>query len=859
VLRNGCRVGCAMSISKLWAPNDDAEPPFVVGDEFAATLRMMPSLGAYALPLLTELFRKAEVALVLDAGSGGSVRDFLEHAQVPPDSVRWVRTDAESIFTHQAHRLVIPYRLNKDGGPKLDTADVALHVVRLLDDGKNVSVSCGKKFGAILHTVLERLGFKSLFLHAQLDPAEKRRIMTAFGELKRGDESGVRAFLFTPAMVGGAESWGMFDVHVDALTLVTAALDWQQRVARPRDARAVDTVVADKRILWALLPRIEALRVERDSVFSNPDICTVVKNRTVMGASTSKQGVGQLQLAALLGKDLPVTVPAPACDFTYVQSARALYQMRLREPAALYNLDDVRNASHHVGRATAAATRLNGGTVEELSVGELARAVRRSAFVATASCKDLPYERLLYGPKMDEANRAATIVQQLGEVAARIGVTMNRHAVNICANLTPRDETILQTFHRAMKSFNLKECIELSRFALDRFLPFTGDVNSHGALYKDADHRWEAMLALWLKREVPDAPPPKRARRDEAAGGRGRGAPPAAGPPSATPTGGEAVVDAQVEEGDEEDAGDADDADDAEDADHGDSDYESADEADDEAVSNRHDGWQKTLWEMCLTFGEEMVRDLAERTLKCEGTIYEDPEKLLLLLGVPPTPPPATAVLVGGHLSPNEAWELATNRTFAQTFLALAKLKCRAREGHEQKVAERDAMSQRFASTDKPKGDAELRVALLDLLLETLGFANGVFDTGEVETLGDLRSDEKADARRIRIANAASAAYLGMVQKRIINAHDNQLMRRIVGAVKTLNVCNAELKSIGKGQEKRFFIACSPFVEHYMASDFAANSGEEQSGTSWRTLRHKQFFKEKCERERAEAEDVLSY
>lgn len=837
-----------MSISKLWAPNDDAEPPFVVGDEFAATLRMMPSLGAYALPLLTELFRKAEVALVLDAGAGGSVRDFLEHAQVPPDSVRWVRTDAESIFTHQTHRLVIPYRLNKDGGPKLDTADVALHVVRLLDDGKNVSVSCGKKFGAILHTVLERLGFKSLFLHAQLDPAEKRRIMTAFGELKRGDESGVRAFLFTPAMVGGAESWGMFDVHVDALTLVTAALDWQQRVARPRDARVVDTVVADKRILWALLPRIEALRVERYSVFSNPDICTVVKNRTVMGARTSKEGVGQLQLAALMEKDLPVTVPAPACDFTYVQSARAVYQMRLREPAALYNLDDVRNASHHVGRATAAATRLNGGSVEELSVGELARAVRRSAFVATASCKDLPYERLLYGPKMDEANRAATIVQQLGEVAARIGVAMNRHAVNMGENLTPRDKTILKTFARAKKSFNLKECIELSRFALHRFLPFTGDVNAHGALYKDADHRWEAMLALWLKREVPDAPPPKRARRDEAAGGRGRGAPPAAPPPSAAPTGDEAVVDAQVEEGDEEDA------DDAEDADHGDSDFESADEADDEAVSNRHDGWQKTLWEMCLTFGEEMVRDLAERTLRCEENIDdEDPEA---------TPPLLADVLVGMHIYPNEAWELATNHTFAQTFLALAKLKCRAREGLEQKVAERDAMSQRFASTDKPKGDAELRVALLDLLLETLGFANGVFDEGKVETLGDLRSDEKADARRIKIANAASAAYLGMVQKRIINAHDNQLMRRIVGAVKTLNVCNAELKAKGKGQEKRFYIASSPFVDHYMATDFAASSGEEPPGTSWRTLRHKQFFKEIFteKRERAEAdEDMLSY
>lgn len=841
MLRNGCRVGCAMSISRLWAPNDDTEPPFVVGDEFAATLRMMPSLGTYALPLLTELFRKADVALVLDAGAGGSVRDFLEHAQVPPASVRWVRTDAESIFTHQTHRLVIPYRLNKEGGPKLDTADVALHIVRLLDNGMNVSVSCGKKFGAILHTVLERLGFKSLYLHAKLDPAEKKRIMTAFGELKRGDDSGVRAFIFTPAMVGGAESWGMFDVHVDALTLVTAALDWQQRVARPRDARAVDTIVADKRILWGLLPRFEAFRVERNCVYSNPDICTVVKDRTVMGAKTSNQGVGQLQLAALMGKDLPVTVPAPACDFTYVQSARAVYQMRLREPAPLCTLDDVRNAQHHVGRATATATRINGGTVEELSVGKLARAVRRSAFVATASCKDLPYERLLYGPKMDEANRAATIVQQLGEVAARIGVAMNRHAVNLAAHLTERDQAILDTFIRAKKSYNIKECIELARFALDRFLPFTGDANSHGALYKDADHRWEAMLSLWLKREVPDSPPPKRTRRavgpSQAPTPRGPG--PAAAP-TATQDEAAAVVDAQLNvDGDEV-------ADDAEDADHGDSDYESDDDADDEAVSNRHDSWQKTLWEMCLAFGEAMVRDLAEQTLAGEEAMDVEPE----------------ATPLGSQAWASKAWELATDHTFAQTFLALAKLKCRAQEGREQKVAERDAMSQRFASTDKPKGDAELRVALLDLLLETLGFENGVFDTGKVETLGDLRSDERADQKRIEIANAASAAYLGMVQKRIINAHDKQLMTRIVGAVKTLNVCNTELKAEGKGVEKRFYIARSFFMDRYMASDFAACSGEETPGTSWRTLRHKQFFKEIFteKRERAEAEEeMLSY
>ena len=189
LLRTGCRVGCAMSIAKLWAPDDDAEPAFVIGDEFAATLRMMPTLGTYALPLLRALFRKAEVALILDASAGTSIREFLEHAGVPESSTRWVRTDVASIFKNQTHRIVVPYRLNKDGGPKLERADLFLHIARLLDCGKNVSVSCGKKFGAILQTALEKLGFKSLFLHGKLDGTEKKKLMTQFENLKRDDGS----------------------------------------------------------------------------------------------------------------------------------------------------------------------------------------------------------------------------------------------------------------------------------------------------------------------------------------------------------------------------------------------------------------------------------------------------------------------------------------------------------------------------------------------------------------------------------------------------------------------------------------------------------------------------------------------
>jgi hypothetical protein len=401
LLRTGCRVGCAMSIAKLWAPDDDAEPAFVIGDEFAATLRMMPTLGTYALPLLRALFRKAEVALLLDASAGSSIREFLEHAGVPASSTRWVRTDVESIFKNQTHRIVVPYRLNKDGGPKLERADVFLHIARLLDSGKNVSVSCGKKFGAIVQTALEKLGFKSLFLHGKLDGAEKKKLMTLFGKLKRGDGSGVRAFMFTPALVGGAESWGMFDVHVDVLTLTTPALDWPQRVARVRDAASVDTLVADKRLLWAMVPKFDVVRVERDDVYSDPDVQEVVNARTVMGAPNPKKGVAAVQLAALCGTGVPVSSPTPKCDALYVQSARAIYQLRPREPPPLYSLDDVRNASNHVDRATAAATRLNSGTVEKLSVAALARAVRRSAFDTTASGKDLAFERLIYGPKVN--------------------------------------------------------------------------------------------------------------------------------------------------------------------------------------------------------------------------------------------------------------------------------------------------------------------------------------------------------------------------------------------------------------------------------------------------------------------------
>jgi hypothetical protein len=413
LLRTGCRVGCAMSIAKLWAPDDDAEPAFVIGDEFAATLRMMPTLGTYALPLLRALFRKAEVALILDASAGSSIREFLEHAGVPESSTRWVRTDVDSIFKNQTHRIVVPYRLNKDGGPKLERADSFLHIARLLDSGKHVSVSCGKKFGAIVQTALDKLGFKSLFLHGKLDGTEKKKLMTLFEKLKRDDGSGVRAFLFTPALVGGAESWGMFDVHVDVLTLTTPALDWPQRVARVRDAAAVDTLVADKRLLWAMLPKFDVVRVERDDVYSDPDIQQLVNARTVMGAPIPKKGIAALQLASLCGTGVPVSSPVPACDAWYVQSARAIYQLRPREPPPLYSLDDVRNASNHVGRATAAATRLNSGTVEKLSVAALARAVRRSAFDTTASGKDLAFERLIYGPKVN--NRCAVVLSSLAD------------------------------------------------------------------------------------------------------------------------------------------------------------------------------------------------------------------------------------------------------------------------------------------------------------------------------------------------------------------------------------------------------------------------------------------------------------
>ena len=96
---------------------------------------------------------------------------------------------------------------------------------------------------------------------------------------------------------------------------------------------------------------------------------------------------------------------------------------------------------------------------------------------------------------------------------------MDVHAVNMAADLLPRDAAILKCFQGARKSFNQKECLALSRFALEKFLPFTSDVDSPGALYKDAAHRWEAMLALWQKRELPDPTPPpkKRTRRAGAA------------------------------------------------------------------------------------------------------------------------------------------------------------------------------------------------------------------------------------------------------------------------------------------------------------------------------------------------------
>ena len=249
-------------------------------------------------------------------------------------------------------------------------------------------------------------------------------------------------------------------------------------------------------------------------------------------------------------------------------------------------------------------------------------------------------------------------------------------------------------FAFAKQSYNRKECLEIARFALDKFLPFTGD-----SLYESADQRWDAMLALWQKRELPVAPPPpkKRSRRAEPVGGRAGGGGGGAAPaPAAVAVAGSA----HEEEEDDEDC---------DDLDMGDSDYESADDENDETVADKHDGWQKLLWEMCLSFGHEMVRDLATRIITYESVcskFLEDaaesgeltPEQLRQLVD---TGCEADDILVGDKLLPNEAWELATNKVFAQTFVALAKLKCGARDGR--KAAERDAMTQRFMFKAKDK------------------------------------------------------------------------------------------------------------------------------------------------------------
>jgi len=265
------------------------------------------------------------------------------------------------------------------------------------------------------------------------------------------------------------------------------------------------------------------------------------------------------------------------------------------------------------------------------------------------------------------------------------------------AELTPRDKQFLNCFAFAKQSYNRKECLDIARFALDKFLPFTSE--REGALYESADQRWDAMLALWQKRELPAPPPPpkKRSRRAEPVGG-GRGG----GGGGAAPASAAVAVAGSAHEEEEDDE-------DCDNLDLGDSDYESADDENDETVDDKHDGWQKTLWEMRLSFGHEMVRDLATRIIAYESVCalhLEDAaesgglnsEQLRRLVDEGHD---VDDIFVGDKLLPNEAWELATNQAFAQTFVALAKLKCGARAGR--KAAERDAMTQRFMFKAKDK------------------------------------------------------------------------------------------------------------------------------------------------------------
>jgi len=123
-------------------------------------------------------------------------------------------------------------------------------------------------------------------------------------------------------------------------------------------------------------------------------------------------------------------------------------------------------------------------------------------------------------------------------------------AVDMFADLTPRDKQLINCFAFAKQSYNRKECLQMARFALDKFLPFTGE-----ALYESADQRWDAMLALWQKRELPAPPPPpkKRSRRAETVGGR-----PGGGGGGAAPAAAAVAVAGMHEEEDEDDCGDPD-------------------------------------------------------------------------------------------------------------------------------------------------------------------------------------------------------------------------------------------------------------------------------------------------------------
>jgi hypothetical protein len=707
---------------------------------------------------------------------------------------------------------------------------------------------CGSRKQALaLAHLCKQNGITSAVLHGKLSATVKKELVNLFGTLKRGDaDSALRVFIWTPAMVGGVESWGYFDVAlnvVNGLTLSATAL--LQAICRTRDAKEVVHVFGNVRLYD--LPAWKSTAIDKAAAYQRPEVEAWVKAHLVKDATSLERAVGRLRMQTFL-RDPAVT---GAVDPFFVATSRGLYVLQREATKPLQSEAAVRNASDHFGRAARSARQaLIGGTAAELN---LSQHINTTAFESARPAIDKLEDELLLRPQVETASLTRTLITQFRELLDRNGCVIVEKFEDIDETLTAEDRQILDSYKRAKKTYANEEIIRLAHFALNRFLPLGAEHPGEGAeirrpLYSSQDDLWEAMLALFTPQKPrakqlaapATVPAPAAALLTAPAAallaapsGAPAGAPTAATAPPARPrrrvaaeaaataeTGNIATQDGEAPAGSAD--GDID----------GDSDDDGVDlpfdDADPDCVE-----FQKRIWPMTASFGKAAVEDIARRVLQFEH------------------PGPVGAAADGSDderpVNPIEAWQHMEDFRFQRCFVYLAERKLAIRENTltawTQKVSMKFACETNTSLKPNQKPEESFAVKAAVELLCALGYKD-IEDERGLPGIGELADGDTPSAQRYEVAQKIQAACMGMLPQIKYSGNKKGLMKDVIAALRHLDVCGVELKTKGKrshaGSSLRF-ISRPETLRNYLDDDFASDMCDVE-GQTWRKLWSPRFW-----------------